>query len=309
VPIGPALPEGQAPPYAIQQVKESSAVPPRWALCKFKHVHRDQAHKLPPILAPLPMPPPHPVGAAAPRQTTERTSSSTTLPDSSTPTQAASRTDLTTIAIHPWPVEFETDSPTSEIAKIRSQYGKSTECDKVLVAFSKKLFIILRHDTSQHNVPWITCVDKSRWPHGIVWPIDDFCKYLGKIFNFTKNFAAGEFRDVFFRCMLDCEKYLINNLKVSDWDYVGIPKPYAFKWLAICAFERPRIAKLCFTKYETFHKGTSETKSTRIVIDKVVGISAFQGHTYGESANNYQVLGWHKVTQAFTGNYIFFGFH
>ena len=29
VPIGPALPEGQAPPYAVQQVEKPSAVPPR----------------------------------------------------------------------------------------------------------------------------------------------------------------------------------------------------------------------------------------------------------------------------------------
>ena len=138
VPIGHPLPEGQAPPYAVPRHEEQLSVPPKCALGKFNQVHRDQAHKLPPILAPLPMPPPHPVGAAALRQTTERTSSATILPDSLTPTQAASRTDLTTIAIHPWPVEFETDSTTSEIAKIRSQYGKSTECDKVLVAFSKK---------------------------------------------------------------------------------------------------------------------------------------------------------------------------
>ena len=103
VPIGPPLPEGQAPPYAVPRQEEQLSVPPKWALGKFNKVHRDQAHKLPPILAPLPMPPPHPVGAAAPRQTTERTSSSTNLPDSLTPTQAASRTDLTTIAIHPGP--------------------------------------------------------------------------------------------------------------------------------------------------------------------------------------------------------------
>ena len=183
-----------------------------------------------------------------------RTSSSTTLPDSLTPTQAASRTDLTTIAIHPWPVEFETDSPTSEIAKIRSQYGKSTECDKVLVAFSKKLSIILRHDTSQHNDPWITCVDKSRWPHGIVWPVYDLCQYLGKIINYTMHFGSGEFRDVFLRCMPDCEEHLKKNLRYCDWDCVGIPSLFAFKWLAICAFDRPRIAKLCSTKCETFYK-------------------------------------------------------
>ena len=112
--------------------------------------------------------------------------------------------------------------------------------------------------------------------------------------------------------MPDCEQHLIRNLRMSDWDYVTVPKPFALKWFAICAFERPRIAKLCSTKYETFYKGNSETKSGRIVVDKVLGIIAIQGHTYGESANNYNnylVLGWHRVTQAFTGIHIFFGFH
>ena len=46
-----------------------------------------------------------------------------------------------------------------------------------------------------------------------------------------------------------------------------------------------------------------------MVVDKIIGIIAIQGHTYGEAANNYQLLGWHKVNQAFTGIHIFFGFH
>ena len=70
-----------------------------------------------------------------------------------------------------------------------------------------------------------------------------------------------------------------------------------------------RIAKLCSTKYAQFFNGTSNTKTGRIVVDKVIGIIAIQGHTYGESANNYQLLGWHKVNQAFNGIHIFFGFH
>ena len=107
--------------------------------------------------------------------------------------------------------------------------------------------------------------------------------------------------------MLECEQHLIRHLKRSDWDYVTIPKSFALKWFAICAFERPRIAKLCSTKYETFYNGNSQTQSGRIVVDKVLGIIAIQGHTYGESANNYQVLGWHKVTQAFTGMHKFLG--
>ena len=118
-----------------------------------------------------------------------------------------------------------------------------------------------------------------------------------------------EFRHVFLRCMPDCQKHLNPNVKFKDWDHVRIPMMFAVKWLAICAFERPRIAKLCSTKYETFYKGNSDTKSGRIVVDKVIGITAIQGHTYGESANHYQLLGWHKVTQVFTGIHIFFGFH
>ena len=139
VPIGPPLPEGQAPPYAVPVQEERFSAPPKWALGRFQQILRDQVHKLPPVLAPLPMPPPHPVGAAAPRPTAARISSVTIAPDYLTPTQAASRRDLTTIAIHPWPVECETDSNTSDIAQIRSQCGKSTECDKIFVAFSKKL--------------------------------------------------------------------------------------------------------------------------------------------------------------------------
>ena len=111
--------------------------------------------------------------------------------------------------------------------------------------------------------------------------IEDLCKYLGKILNFTMAFGSLEFRDVFLRCMLDCQRHLNPNVKMRDWDHVRIPMMFAFKWLAICAFERPRIAKLCSTKYETFYKGNSDTKSGRIVVDKVIGITAIQGHTYG----------------------------
>ena len=273
VPIGPPLPEGQLPPYVVPKPEEQLSVPPVWAKGVFNQVARDQVHTLPPVLAPLPMPPPQPVGEAPAKQTSYRLPS-TTLPDSLSPTQAANRADLTTIAIHPWPAEFESDSPTSDIARIRSQYGESSQCDRVLLGFSKKLYIILRHNTSLHKDLWITCVDKSRWPHGIVWPIDDFCRNLGKILNFTKYFGSLEFRDVFLLLMPDCEQHLLRNLRMSDWDYVTVPKPFALKWFAICAFERPRIAKLCSTKYDTCYKGNSETKSGRIVVDKVLGVSA-----------------------------------
>ena len=91
---------------------------------------------------------------------------------------------------------------------------------------------------------------------------------------------------------------------------IGRPAAYhrilVFKWLAICAFEKPRIAKLCSTKYE---RSGPDNKVGRIVVDKVIGIIAIQGHAYGESVNNYQLLGWTKVDQAFTGTHIFFGFH
>ena len=117
VPIGPPLPEGQLPPYAIPTPTQEDqlSVPPAWAHCVFSQVDREKVHTLPPVLVPLPAPPPRPIGEAPPRHTSQRASSSTTLPESLTPTQAASRTDLTTIAIQPWPVDFEADSPTSEI--------------------------------------------------------------------------------------------------------------------------------------------------------------------------------------------------
>ena len=107
VPIGPALPEGQAPPYAVQQEEEPSAAPPRWALGRFKQVHRSEAHRLAPVVADLPRPPPPAVGSASsrlPKQPpAQRASSSITLPEDLTTAQAARRQDLTTIAIHPWP--------------------------------------------------------------------------------------------------------------------------------------------------------------------------------------------------------------
>ena len=109
--------------------------------------------------------------------------------------------------------------------------------------------------------------------------------------------------------MPDCEQHLLKNVSRLDWDCVTIPVSFAIKWLAICAFDRPRIAQLCSTKYETFRKGDSKEEFSRLVVDKVIGVTAVQGHSYGESANNYQILGWLKVTQAFTGVHIFFGFH
>ena len=318
VPIGPALPEGQAPPYAVQQVKEPSAVPPRWALCKFKQVHRDQAHRLPLVIVDLPKPPPPAVGAASSSlpsflsrqpQPTQRASSSTTLPENLTPTQAASRQDLTTIAIHPWPSGYEDDSLYSDVANIRSQYMKGTECDKILVAFFTMMSSILRHDMSRGKDNWLNCVDKSRWPHGIVWPLQDLCLYLVTIIHFTMHFQSGEFRDMFLRCLPDVQKHLWSNPRHGDWDSVWIPPLFVFKWLAICAFDRPRIAKLCATKYETFYKEGSTETFGRHVVDEVIGVTAIQGHTVGESVSNYQVLGWQKVNQAFTGIHLFLGFH
>ena len=187
VPIGPALPDGQAPPYAVQQVDTPSSVPPKCALGRFKQVHRSEAHRLAPVVADLPRPPPPAVGAASsrlpsflPKQppATQRKSSSTTLPEDLTPAQAARRQDLTTIAIHPWPSGYEDDSTHSEVANIRSQYLKGTECDRILVAFSKTMSTILRHDISHSKDPWLNCVDKSRWPYGIVWPREELCHYF-----------------------------------------------------------------------------------------------------------------------------------
>ena len=94
------------------------------------------------------------------------------------------------------------------------------------------------------------------------------------------HFGSGEFRDVFLRCMPDCEEHLKKNVRYVDWDCVVIPALFAFKWLAICAFDRPRIAKLCSTKYETFRKGNSTEEFGRLVVGKVIGITAVQGHSY-----------------------------
>ena len=180
------MPEGQLPPYAIptqqqqqEQQQQQLSKAPAWALGAFSVVEREQVHTLPPVIAPLPAPPPRPIGEA-PRPSSQRPSSSTIPPESLTPTQAASRKDLATIAIQPWPIDYDTDSPTSDIARIRSHYGdmRQPQYDRVLVRFSKKLSIILRHDTKGFEDIWITSVDKSNLPHGIIWPIDDLCRYL-----------------------------------------------------------------------------------------------------------------------------------
>ena len=53
------------------------------------------------------------------------------------------------------------------------------------------------------------------------------------------------------------------------------------------------------------YKGTSNTNTGRIVVDKIIGITAIHWHTYGEVANNYQLLGWHKVNK-FSPAFIYF---
>ena len=147
VPIGPAMPEGQLPPYAIptqqqqqEQQQQQLSKAPSWAVGAFSVVERDKVRTLPPVIPPLPAPPPRPIGEA-PRPSSQRPSSSTIPPESLTPTQAASRQYFTTIAIQPWPIDYDTDSPTSDIARIRSHYGDmhQPQCDRVLVRFSKKL--------------------------------------------------------------------------------------------------------------------------------------------------------------------------
>ena len=124
------------------------------------------------------------------------------------------------------------------------------------------------------------------------------------VMHYTRHFDSSEFRDVFLACMSDCPIH--PTVTWRDWEACCIPQDFGFKWVAICAFEKPRIAKLCSTKYE---RSGPDNKVGRIVVDKVIGIAAIQGHTHGESANNYKLLGWTKVDQAFTGTHIFFGFH
>ena len=174
----------------------------------------------------------------------------------------------------------------------------------MLIKFSKTLSTILRHDTKNFKDVWIRDVDKSKWPSGIIWPIDDVCHYMGRLLHFTRHYDSSEFRDVVLACMPDCPIH--PTVTWRDWEACCIPQDFAFKWLAICAFEKPRIAKLCSTKYE---RSGPDSKVGRSVVDKVIGITAIQGHTYGESANNFQLLGWTKVDQAFTGTHIFFGFY
>ena len=57
VPIGPPMPEGQLPPYAIPkqpEQQEQLSKAPAWAHGVFSKVERDMVHTLPPVLAPLP---------------------------------------------------------------------------------------------------------------------------------------------------------------------------------------------------------------------------------------------------------------
>ena len=114
---------------------------------------------------------------------------------------------------------------------------------------------------------------------------------------------------MFLLCLPDVKEHFWDHPRYGDSDTVWIPPLFVFKWLAICAFDRPRIAKLCATKYETFQKADSKEKLGRHVVHEVIGITAIQGHTVGESVSNYNVLGWQNVNQAFTGIHLFFGFH
>ena len=127
-------------------------------------------------------------------------------PDLLTPLQAARRADLTTISIAPWPADYDDDHRKCHIGKLRSHYGDQHHplCDKVLVKFSKTLSTILRHDTISFKDVWSRDVDKSKWPSGIIWPIDDFCHYMGRLLHFTRHYDSSEFRDVVIACMPDC---------------------------------------------------------------------------------------------------------
>ena len=218
------------------------------------------------------------------------------------PLEAARRVDLTTIAIAPYPAGYEDDHLKCFIANTRAHYGDQLHplCDTIIVGFSKTMSTILKHDPKDFKSTRVREVDKSNWPSGIILPIDDFCCYMGRLLHFTLHFDSRELCDVFHRCLPDCP--LRDAVTWQDWEQCRIPQ--GFKWLAICAFEKPRIAKFCSTKYEV---GTDNV--CRIVVDQVIGITAIQGHPCGESANNLQLLGWTKVDQAFTGVHIPFDFH
>ena len=216
----------------------------------FSSVERDTRHTLPPVISSLPTPPPRRIGEAP--TPPSRKPPPPIPPDRLTPTQAGSRTGLTTISIPQWPIDYETEHPRCNIGKLRSHYGDLHHplCDRVLVKFSRNMSTILRHDTKDFKDVWVTSVDKSNWPHGIIWPIEDLCRYLGRILHFTRLFGSWEFKEVFLHCMPDCPMldYIVSQ---RDWETIGIPKNFALKWLAICAFEKPRIAKLCSTTIRT----------------------------------------------------------
>ena len=91
-----------------------------------------------------------------------------------------------------------------------------------------------------------------------------------------------------------------NGVKAADWDTVDIPVNLAFKWLAICTFEKPRFATLCTTRY---------TSVGRVELDRKIGIAAIQGHTVVDAHSFWQLLVWRIVHKRYNGIHCTFGFH
>ena len=145
--------------------------------------------------------------------------------------------------------------------------------------------MILRHDiqigvTSEKA----KCVDKKKLTNGVILPIDDFCYWMVKLVHFTKHFGTYKLRHIFEQCFPDCP--LHKHVNRLDWEHAVVPQGYALKWLSVCSFDKPRFAKLCSTKYEVDADNVGQ-----VVVDRVIGITAIQGHTVADSASQYRLLG------------------
>ena len=215
-----------------------------------------------------PRPPPGPIGMASspevlvskalPKPRPQPPNANTTTVDE------VRRKDLTTIAIHP----YEPGSIADYIFEIRSHHldPRYTECDEILMGFSKTMTCILRNvNHSAGKGEKVSCVDKTNWMHNIIWPMPEFTKWFAWLIYFNHDFKNWNLRRVFQRCFPEFpfRQHITNN----DWGDVDIPANIVLQWLSICSFGRPRFATLCTAKCND---------EGRVVVDWKIGVAAIQ---------------------------------